>query len=67
MVRDAWDAVQLYLPTEAETAALQKGEDVKSLERASVQPQAAGKGRRKGGPGAAPVHSRTDRGVSLAG
>ena len=53
MVRDAWGAVQLYPPTEAETAALQKGEDVKSLERAGAQPQAAGKGRRKGGLGAA--------------
>ena len=50
---EAWDFAQLYPPTEAETAALQKGEGVKSLERASAQPQAAGRGRRKGGPGAA--------------
>ena len=50
---EAWGSVQLHPPTDAEVAALQKGEDLKSLERAGAQPQAAGKGRHKGGPGAA--------------
>ena len=53
MTPNAWGAMQLYPPTEAEVAALQKGEDVISLGRATAQPQAPGKSRRKGGPGAA--------------